>query len=84
MRHSTELLADAVNGMLSVRLDRTGKNVLFSLTTQAGVPVAGPCKSENELDALCHRLLNIQKRKEELNATGFLARYLIVTAQTVR
>jgi hypothetical protein len=79
MRHSTELLADAVNGMLSVRLDRTGKNVLFSLTTQAGVPVAGPCGSERELDSLCHRLLNIKQRKAELDATAFLARFLAAT-----
>jgi|HubBroStandDraft_6_1064221.scaffolds.fasta_scaffold977173_1 hypothetical protein len=73
--HTLALAGDS--GMLSVRLSRDGMSVQYSLTTQAGLPIAGPCKSEAELEALCYRMLSIQRRKAELVALGQDARLAV-------
>jgi hypothetical protein len=61
----TLALADKQDLMLTVRLSRNAMAVEYSLSTQQGIAVVGPCRSENELESLCYRLSSIARIKAE-------------------
>ena len=81
MRTHTLKLSEQSNLMMSVRLSRNGMAVEYSLTEQSGKPVVGPCQSEQELESLSYRLINIAQQKRALSDLAYAARLEMLLCQ---
>jgi hypothetical protein len=79
MRHFTLKVADAVDGMLSVRLSRNGLAVVYSLTRQDGRPVLGPCGSEQQLEELARKWLAAEDDRVRLSALARECQWLYLS-----